>query len=843
MERSRQPSVFVAMPFGKKSFRKTRGIDHTKQSVGRNATVTVDFNEIWEQLIGPALVGAGCMPYRADDEPGAGDIRTDMFFELVTGEFVLADISILNANVFYELGVRHGVSPRGVLMIDGGWCNRPFDVAPDRTFAYKGSLFELSCDRDEAWTGSIRQEIHKLAERLKRAIANDRRTTSSPVYKELSGLIPVNWNHIQNTKARYFGDQFHEWHARVRKAKRLSYVGDILTLSRDAPNRIFEWEIRLDAARALFDLGRFDRARELLRAMVSENPECPETHYALAKTLHGLAEKARDRAKEALERATKTNDPEEVSKQNARASKYKTMAVQYNISVESEIEEAIRRGGNDPEAYRLLGRIYKYRWRNRWEHGGDVEECKRLAREHWQIAEKALTYYQDAQTRDLSLFQAGINVLSLIWVRSYLKVSNVNQHEIAPDLVGLIKSAAGYKLKQSLEAHAHNKDESETIWANAVLGEVALLRAEFSKAEAFFRRAATDPNVSVTQLRSLDDQLKMYQWLDYETPIVIKLRDIVSGQLGLLHKKCVGVSRGADDSRKVIVFRGKSFKGKELEQAVSAKIRRLLRQKEWKISKGDLVVCGARRGSEIIFAEQCVRLQADVRVLLPVKKAQFIAESVYLPQSNWEQRFNKLTKKCEVLEQHIRLGPPPPQLDPYERNNDWCLEIARTEYGPDANPQVLVLSVDDGSPHAKKDAILSHFVNSARELELPVKKIVVRGPGPAPSGRRLHIQLLGNKTSTKVFDQLLRIGRAKDNHVILDSPKISRYHIELVPHKEGARLKNLSRHPNTTLLDSEALSNRRTTPVLVKFGQTIELIDGTRIALEIDEEQTEVGIV
>jgi hypothetical protein len=28
-----------------------------------------------------------------------------MFFELVTGDIVLADISILNANVFYELGV------------------------------------------------------------------------------------------------------------------------------------------------------------------------------------------------------------------------------------------------------------------------------------------------------------------------------------------------------------------------------------------------------------------------------------------------------------------------------------------------------------------------------------------------------------------------------------------------------------------------------------------------------------------------------------------------------------------------------------------------------------------
>jgi len=43
--------------------------------------------------------------FRADQEEAAGDIRRDMFFELVTGDIVLADISILNANVFYELGV------------------------------------------------------------------------------------------------------------------------------------------------------------------------------------------------------------------------------------------------------------------------------------------------------------------------------------------------------------------------------------------------------------------------------------------------------------------------------------------------------------------------------------------------------------------------------------------------------------------------------------------------------------------------------------------------------------------------------------------------------------------
>src|SRR4029077_4526196 len=113
----------------------------------------VDFDAVYEKLLAPALREAGCMPFRATDEKGAGDIRKDMFFELITADLVLADISILNANVFYELGVRHGVAARGVISVHAGWADRPFDVAPDRTFTYNRPLFLAALQRDAAWEG------------------------------------------------------------------------------------------------------------------------------------------------------------------------------------------------------------------------------------------------------------------------------------------------------------------------------------------------------------------------------------------------------------------------------------------------------------------------------------------------------------------------------------------------------------------------------------------------------------------------------------------------------------------------------------------------------------------
>ena len=121
--------VFVVMPFGKKEVPKRPRVDPPLGSKEEDTTLQVDFDAVYEGLFRPALEAAGLQPFRADDEEAAGDILKDMFAELVTADFVLADISILNANVFYELGIRHTVGPHGVICVHAGWADRPFDVS------------------------------------------------------------------------------------------------------------------------------------------------------------------------------------------------------------------------------------------------------------------------------------------------------------------------------------------------------------------------------------------------------------------------------------------------------------------------------------------------------------------------------------------------------------------------------------------------------------------------------------------------------------------------------------------------------------------------------------------
>src|SRR5262245_20548141 len=113
--------AFVAMPFGSKP-------DRSGQ--------TIDFNRVYTEYIQPAVAAAGMTVFRADQEVRAGDIRTDMFQELLMADLVVADLTIDNPNVWYELGVRHAVRARGVVLVSGGVVPTAFDLYTDRKLRY-----------------------------------------------------------------------------------------------------------------------------------------------------------------------------------------------------------------------------------------------------------------------------------------------------------------------------------------------------------------------------------------------------------------------------------------------------------------------------------------------------------------------------------------------------------------------------------------------------------------------------------------------------------------------------------------------------------------------------------
>ena len=91
---------------------------------------------MYHDVIRPAIEQAGLRCIRADEETVGGIIHKPMFERLLICEYAVADLTAANANVYYELGVRHAVRPWSTILVSESTVRLPFDVAPLRSLRY-----------------------------------------------------------------------------------------------------------------------------------------------------------------------------------------------------------------------------------------------------------------------------------------------------------------------------------------------------------------------------------------------------------------------------------------------------------------------------------------------------------------------------------------------------------------------------------------------------------------------------------------------------------------------------------------------------------------------------------
>lgn len=122
---------FVIMPFGRKK-------------VG-NSRKKVDFDAIYDAIFVPAISavelpasegGGKLRPVRTDREFFSGSISQAMFEYIEYARFAVADISAVNANVFYELGARHRAHESGTAIFRQDPAPIPFDINQIKAFPY-----------------------------------------------------------------------------------------------------------------------------------------------------------------------------------------------------------------------------------------------------------------------------------------------------------------------------------------------------------------------------------------------------------------------------------------------------------------------------------------------------------------------------------------------------------------------------------------------------------------------------------------------------------------------------------------------------------------------------------
>jgi tetratricopeptide (TPR) repeat protein len=164
---------------------------------------SVNFDAVYEQLLEPAIRAAEFEPLRADQELVGGLIHKPMFERLVLADYAIADLTTANANVFYELGVRHAARPYSTVLVSADVKRTPFDLAPNRVRPYAldatGAPADAAADR-EAIVTALRAASDALddspvfqlldlprpdIDRLKTDVFRDRATYSAEIKHRL----------------------------------------------------------------------------------------------------------------------------------------------------------------------------------------------------------------------------------------------------------------------------------------------------------------------------------------------------------------------------------------------------------------------------------------------------------------------------------------------------------------------------------------------------------------------------------------------------------------------------------------------------------------------------------
>ena len=100
---------------------------------------TSPYNEVYSEVIKTVCAEEHINVTRIDEESGPGIIIQDINRAIREAKVVIADVSPVNANVFYEVGFAHALNKPTILLAEKG-TKLPFDVSPFRTLFYENSI-------------------------------------------------------------------------------------------------------------------------------------------------------------------------------------------------------------------------------------------------------------------------------------------------------------------------------------------------------------------------------------------------------------------------------------------------------------------------------------------------------------------------------------------------------------------------------------------------------------------------------------------------------------------------------------------------------------------------------
>lgn len=230
-----------------------------------------DFDRIHHEIITPAGARAGCRVIRSDHETLGGIVHASMFERLLLADVVIADVSLPNPNVFYELGVRHATRPKATITMGCfAGTNIPFDIAPLRHLTY-------------TLTGGVPSDIEKLRDDLTTRIANglgENASYDSPLFSLVAGYPKIE---LSRDTCESYRDRVHSilsWRSMLTDAVG---GGDKEAVDRLVESANGNPELLTDAVLAYRDLEAWDAMIGLLEKRSGERPASETELLAFAK--------------------------------------------------------------------------------------------------------------------------------------------------------------------------------------------------------------------------------------------------------------------------------------------------------------------------------------------------------------------------------------------------------------------------------------------------------------------------------------------------------------------------------------------------------------------------------
>jgi len=442
---TQQPLCFVIMPFHKKP--------------DPAGGPEIDFDRIYKNALEPAIKAAGMDPIRADEERTGGIIHKPMFERLLLCDYAIADLTTANANVFYELGVRHTARPRTTLTIFAKHQPIPFDVTFLRSLPYPLGKNNFFGDEEARILRDLVTE--KLLDM--RDLTLKQAPIDSPLFELLSDWQPGDIARLKTDVFReraQANEQYKNRLAIIREKNKIEHTKtEAHTELNDFRNEIGQLD-SIDAV-TVVDLMLTYRAIGDWNGMISLYKDMPETlkRQILVREQLGFA-------------------------YNRRAGQNKDLSDRAEaLRILTEVAD---QQGPSSETLGLIGRIYKDKWNEALEAKDDISAIGYL--------DEAIKAYRRGFMADQRDAYPGINLITLLDIKGEPE-SIAEKDKLLPVI--------RFAVEQRLTA-------KPDYWDHATMLELTVLENDSSKAMKHMARAITSYR-ETWELETTANNLKMIE--------------------------------------------------------------------------------------------------------------------------------------------------------------------------------------------------------------------------------------------------------------------------------------------------------------------------------------------